>query len=142
MPDYAWMCLNMPEYAGIYVNIPKSTWMSFVLHAPIVIPCLLGYLFRRIFNLKEHEAVFLKRQNLMFSIVAGSNWFVFCFRLKIFLSRILKSFLPSRVQGTGTLGRELWILIYSKNAHYVFKIILKSIVNLKSQIVVNFDAVF
>ena len=43
------MCLNMPEYAGIYVSIPKSARMSFVLHAPILIPCLHGYLFQRIF---------------------------------------------------------------------------------------------
>ena len=34
--------------------------------------------------MKEYEAVFLKRQNLIFSIVAGSIGFNFSFRLNIF----------------------------------------------------------
>ena len=40
-------------------------------------------------GLKEHEAVFLKRQNLIFSMLPGSFSFVFCFRLRIFTSKIL-----------------------------------------------------
>ena len=31
----------MPDYAGIYANMVKSGWMTFVLHFPNVIPCLL-----------------------------------------------------------------------------------------------------
>ena len=50
--------------------------MAFVLHVPIVIPCLaecvVTYL-NEVHSLKENEAVFLKRQNLIFSIVAGST---------------------------------------------------------------------
>ena len=38
--------------------------------------------------MKEHEAVFLKRQNLVFSIAAGSISFVFCFRINIFIRKI------------------------------------------------------
>ena len=34
----SWICL-MSQYTGIYVNMPKSAWMTFVLHFPIVIPC-------------------------------------------------------------------------------------------------------
>ena len=34
--------------------------------------------FKKIYDLKEHEAAFLKRQNLFFSIVAGSIAVVFC----------------------------------------------------------------
>ena len=58
--------------------MPKSAQMAFVLHVPIVIPCLVECVvsyFNEVFSLKEHEAVFfgfLKRQNLIFSIVAGS----------------------------------------------------------------------
>ena len=39
-------------------------------------------------GLKEHEAVFLKRQNLIFSMLAGGFSFVFCFRLHIFTSKV------------------------------------------------------
>ena len=49
--------------------------MYFVLHASIVIPSpteiVITY-FNEYFSLKGHDAVFLKRQNLNFSIVAGS----------------------------------------------------------------------
>ena len=83
IPEYAWFCLNMSKYAGICVNIPKSAWLALVLHVLIVIPCLLeravpnfNYSLKKQenekyvscdyastkFNLKEHEAVFLKRQ--------------------------------------------------------------------------------
>ena len=73
--DYVWICLSMPEYPGILVNIPKSGWMSFVSHVFIVIPCPLECLvtyFNEYFSLKRHEDVFLKRQNLFFYTVAGS----------------------------------------------------------------------
>ena len=59
-PEYAWLCLIMREYAEIYVNMPKSAWMTFVLHFHIL---MCGYLFQRVhetrsYGLKEHEAVF------------------------------------------------------------------------------------
>ena len=41
VPEYFWLCLNITKYAGVYVNMPKSVWMAFVLHLPIVIPRLL-----------------------------------------------------------------------------------------------------
>ena len=44
--------------------------------------------FNRVYDLKEHEAVFLKRQNLFFSIVGGSISFVSCFGLNIFTIKI------------------------------------------------------
>ena len=78
MAGYAWICRDMLEYARMCVNMPKSAWMAFVLHVPIAIPCLLEYrftYFTEVYSLKEHETVFLKRQNLDFSIVAGSIWF-------------------------------------------------------------------
>ena len=60
MSDYAGICLNMPEYTRISVNISKSVRAPFVSHAPIVIPCLLKRVvthFDEVYSLKEHEAV-------------------------------------------------------------------------------------
>ena len=83
MPEYEWLCLNIPKYAGVYVNMRKAARMAFALHFVFVIPCLLwtgNYLFQqfhetRSYNLKEHEAIFLKRQDLIFTIIARSIWF-------------------------------------------------------------------
>ena len=58
----------------MYLNLPK--WFSF----PIVIPSLLEYVViycniytkLEVYSLKDYEAIFLKRQNLIFSIVTGS----------------------------------------------------------------------
>ena len=63
-----WIYLIMSE-------LRKSACMAFVLHFSIVITR--GYLFQRLpetrsYCLKEHEAVFLKRQHLIFSLVAES----------------------------------------------------------------------
>ena len=83
MPEYEWLCLNIPKYAGVYVNMRKAARMAFALHSVFVIPCLLwtrNYLFQqfhetRSYSLKEHEAIFLKRQDLIFTIIARSIWF-------------------------------------------------------------------
>ena len=32
----SWICLVMPEYAGVWVDIPKSAWMAFDLYVPII----------------------------------------------------------------------------------------------------------
>ena len=41
------------------------------------------FTYTRKYSPKEYETISLKRQNIIFSIVAGSIWFVICFRLKI-----------------------------------------------------------
>ena len=67
MSEYTWICQNMCEYAYICLN-------GFCLLVLIVILCLLECMvayFNKVHHLKEHEVVFLKRQNLIFSIVAG-----------------------------------------------------------------------
>ena len=75
----------MSEYIGICVSFPKSTWMASVLYFPTVIPCLLESVVTyfnvctKRFSLKEIQAVFLKTQNLIFSIVAVSTLFAFLF---------------------------------------------------------------
>ena len=92
------ICLNMSEYAWICLNMPE--WLL-VLHFSIsllvfAIPWKRGYLFERLqetretrgYSLKKQETVFLKKQNLIFSLAAGSISFVFCFRLNIFTSKI------------------------------------------------------
>ena len=93
--------LNMPEYAWIRANMPRSSWMVFALHFPIAIPCLLGCVityfnvYNRRYSLEENEAVFLTTQNFIFSIIAGSIWFNFCFRLNMFTSKISILLFPS-----------------------------------------------
>ena len=80
IPDYAWISQNMLDYARMCVNIPKSASMAFVLHVPIVIPCLLEYVFtylKKVYGLKERGTVFLKWQNFNYSILAKNIWFVF-----------------------------------------------------------------
>ena len=59
MSDYAWMCLNLPEWLLFYI---------------LVIPYL-----------KEPTTVFLDSKNLIFSVVAGSIWICFFFLDCIFL---------------------------------------------------------
>ena len=102
----------MSEYAVICVDIPKYAWMAFILHLTIVIPCL-----------KELYTVFLKRQNLIFSRVAGNTWFVFRFRLSIFTSTISNLLLH-----LGTEGRWPWILYPQCICQWCFLMIYLSIV--------------
>ena len=66
-----------------------------------------GYLFQRLsettsYSLKEHEAFFLNRQNLIFLIVSGSIRYCFSFRLNIFTSKILNLLLLSRAERAGS----------------------------------------
>ena len=69
--EYAWkvlkygqICLNISEYPGICVNMPKSTWMAFILYFLSVIICLVEDLVTY-FKLCIHETRrnnFLKKQ--------------------------------------------------------------------------------
>ena len=112
MPDYVCVCLNMPGYSRIYVNIPKSAWMTCFpfplwLHYTTRGSLFEGLQESRGYSLKEHEAVFLKRQNLIFSIAAGCISFVFCFRLNIFRRKILICCRSRREGGLGALNRDI-----------------------------------
>ena len=69
--------------------------MAFVLYLPIVI-----------LYLKEPLAVFLKRKNVVSSIVAGSIWLSF-----FYVSNMLLPFWDRGSRG----GRGSWILIYTTN---------------------------
>ena len=73
IPECAWLCLNMSKHAGICMNIPNACLLiSRCSHGKTLNTC-----FNEDYSLKEHEAVFLKRQNLIFSVVAGNIWFAF-----------------------------------------------------------------
>ena len=48
--NYAWLCMTLPEYARICINMPKHSWMVFALHTPIETLCLLE-LFVTYFNI-------------------------------------------------------------------------------------------
>ena len=97
IPEYAWLCLVMPEYAWICLNLPE--WPLFYIFSFPHFFCnpfftwTRGNLFEglqetRGYSLTEHAAVFMKKQNLIFSIAARSISFVFCFRLNNFASNI------------------------------------------------------
>ena len=85
----SWICLNMPDYVSICLNISEYAEL----------------------RVNEHGAIFLKRQKLIFSVADGSISFVFCFRLNIFTSKIWICCYLS-----GLTGRKWcwgsWILIY------------------------------
>ena len=115
MPEF-WICpgyniLNMPEYAGKCVNVPKSAWMTFVLHFPIVIFCLYKTVVNYFNVYMKLEVIVWRNMRLVswrdkiwfFLVVAWSICFILWFRLNIFTSKI-----SSLLRGRGTLG--LWIL--------------------------------
>ena len=83
--------------------------------SPIVISCLLERVTTYFSVYAKLEVIVWKNMRLFtwrdkiwfFSIVTGSIWFDFCFKLNTFTSRISNLLLPF-----GTEGRGLWILIY------------------------------
>ena len=78
--EYAWVFLNIPEYAKMCVNMPKSAWMTFLAfpHSNSLSIWTHGYLFQSL-----HCS--LKRQSLVFFIEPGSICFVFCYRPNSFI---------------------------------------------------------
>ena len=102
MPDYVWIRLNKPEYAGICMDMSKSAWMVFVLHFHISLLVLQSLFFLSTWKLiwmstwdlmrlvvtAWRKMKLLKKENLIFLIVAGSISFVFCFKLNIFTNKI------------------------------------------------------
>ena len=81
--------MNMSENVGIYMNMPKLTKIAFLLHVSVVmlgLPEGVVIYFYKVYSMKEHGAVFLKRE--IFSVVAGNIRFIFCFKGDIFTSKI------------------------------------------------------
>ena len=63
--------------------------------------------------MKEHEAVFSKRQNSIFSIVAGSIWFFYFYFVLVWIFLQVFKFAVT-FGGRGGEGIGVWILIYIK----------------------------
>ena len=61
----------------------------------------------RSFSLKENDAVFLETQNLIFSRVAASVLFGFCFRVNIFTCKISNLLLPLGSRGLGAVNLDI-----------------------------------
>ena len=84
--------------------------MDFVLHASIMLFCLgelvVSY-FKKDVSLKEYQPVFLKRENLIFSVVVGSISFTFSFRLNSFTSKIFNSLFPLGAEETWFFGMAI-----------------------------------
>ena len=106
IPKYAWLSLSMPEHVWICHNMPKlPEWIFFTFpFCNNLSARTSGYLPQRLndtrnYSLEEHEAAFLKRQNLFFSTVTGSIWFTFW--LNIFWSKISNLLLPFEANGAG-----------------------------------------
>ena len=88
-PEYAWLCLNILEYARICVNMSKLASMALVLHVPIVIPCPLKLVVTSTkIKLWQNMRPFSWRENMIFSIVAGSTWSFFFFFLTKFFHKL------------------------------------------------------
>ena len=75
-PEYAGVTQGS-KYAEICGKVPESAWMAFVLfpHCEFFSTWTRSFLFQclyktKSFSLQEYETVILKRQNLIFSIVA------------------------------------------------------------------------
>ena len=102
MSEYAWICLNLHEWFLFYISLcyPLSTWTR-------------DYIFHRLqktrgCGLKENGAAFLTTQNFIFSLVAGSIWFNFCFRLNCFTSKYhIKFAIPLRAEGMQAFNLEM-----------------------------------
>ena len=79
-----WICLDMFEYPGIWVNMPKSAWIAFVLYFPIVVPCLLEGMVTYFNVLTSLEVLvwikmrlFSWRETIWFSGCKYFTWFLF-----------------------------------------------------------------
>ena len=96
IPGYAWICLNISRYVFICLNMLEYAYiclngLCFTFPVSLFLLQSLSHLSTwfliwdlqetRGYHMKEHEAVFLKRKNLIFSIAAGYTLLVFCFFL-------------------------------------------------------------
>ena len=104
-PGYPWIFLDIPEYAGICVNILEHVVTYFICKSTQKI---------RGYSLKEHEAVFLKRK--IFSIAVGGISFVFCFSLNIFTSKIKICCYQWVGRGLGTVNINISEAFFSPEA--------------------------
>ena len=76
---YVWIYLNIREYAGVCVNMPIWWLLFYISPLQSIINLKVWLLHFNVYMKLEVIAIFLTRQNLIFSLVARSIWFDFCF---------------------------------------------------------------
>ena len=132
MPVYAWLCLDMSEYALIYWNkgecakICQNRFCFTFLHFRIcfTFSLLLEHVVTYLNVYRKLEVIVWRKMRLIswrnsfkvFSIATGSISFAFCFRPHIFLVRFK---FAVTFQGRGRWGP--WILIYCTDAMLINK---------------------
>lgn len=100
MPRYVWMYPSMREHVFICLN----SFCFIFLHCNQLSNWTRGHLYQRLhksrcFSIHENEPVFLGTQNLIFSIVAVSILFCFCFRLNILINKFSNLMLTLGAEG-------------------------------------------
>ena len=107
-----WICLDLSEYAATCVNMPKSAWMAFVLHFPIVISFLLERVVT-FFNVYTKLEVLVWRKMRLF-FWRHTIWFNscmyfigFCFRLNISTSKISNFCYLWGSRGVGSVNLDI-----------------------------------
>ena len=95
MPEYTWIFLNLPEWVLFY---GVSTY----------------------FNLNTKLEVIVWRKMRLFSWRNGSIWFIFCFRINIFIDKISNLLLPCEARGQ---GRRPWVLVYPVLINFAISLI-------------------
>ena len=113
----SWVCLNvielflnMPEYVGIYINMPKFAWMAFVLHVTNLIPWLLEFVdtyFNKVYSLKEQETVFFEETRCDLLCSSWMCLICFLFRLVYFTRKISSLLLPLGVKGPRAVNLDI-----------------------------------
>ena len=99
----SWIYLNMPKYAGICRCLNELQWLFFCMFHCNPLPIwMCGYIFQQI--LKEHEAAFLKSQNVFF--VSNLIFFFFFFRLNVF-TRFRISFYLLGLRSPGAMNFDI-----------------------------------
>ena len=75
-----WICMNN-SWMSQFMYLTKLSWRALALHVSLIISSLLEHMvtyFNEVYSLEEHDDISLKRE-LIFSILAGSFFFVFFF---------------------------------------------------------------
>ena len=78
--ENVWICLIMPEYSRVHMNMGKCAWIVFDLNFSIVILCLFKRrvtYFNGVHSLKSMRSFSWRDKKSIFCMAAGSIWFVF-----------------------------------------------------------------
>ena len=114
------MHMNMPEHAEIYVNLPKSAWIAFVLfpHCNPLSTWMRGYLFQALWKTRSYclieQGCFLQKTKNEFFYGSWKNLICFLFWTKYFYKILIKFTIYKLVHfGCFILWCNFFILIWS-----------------------------